>query len=108
MAWLGGRDTGRTTKSTSRYPTGATRQEGKLAEKTVRYIYVDSLSYVVDYADIQLRDMPEACSLFRSARSTHGFDIIVMDGQKDDALKQLASNKKAFGTDGWGTWEETI
>lgn len=61
-----------------------------------------------DYADIQLRDMPEACSLLRSARSIHGFDIIVMNGQKDDALKQLASNKKAFGTDGRGTWEETI
>lgn len=38
--------------------------------------------------------MPEACSLLRSARSIHGFDIIVMNGQKDDALKQLASNKR--------------
>ena len=28
-----------------------------------------------------------------------------MDGSKDNALKQLVQNTKAFGTDGRGTWE---
>lgn len=49
-----------------------------------------------------------ACSLLGSARSTHDFDIIVLDGQNDAALRQLASNSKAFGTDGRGIWAKTL
>ena len=68
---------------------------------------VERLRYVANYVDIQLRDMPMGCSLFRSTRSTHGFDIIVMDGT-DAALKQSASNRKTFGADGHRLWGKTI
>ena len=78
------------------------------------YISVDSLRYVADYVNIQLKGMPYtfiggvACSLLRSSHLTHDFDIIVLDRQKDAALRQLASNSKAFSTDGCGIWAKTL
>lgn len=78
---------------------------------TTGYITSESLRYAADYIDIQLRGIPYAfiggiaCSILGSTRATHDFDIVVMDGSKDNALKQLAQNTKAFGTDGRGTWE---